>query len=200
VHSNTVDGHDMGIMVNGPATRVSVTGNTVRDADRHGVALINGVEEATVTGNVIDEVGTGVYLRDSTGEVKGNTVEDADVHGVTLVGEVGGSEVSFNVLAGSGASALDTHRSDGRVVRTTNNTDGWHDTTPWYVWFRKLLQPMNALWTILALLLAVSALRARRTRGVIEHPYAHQMAHQGYQAIPQPKVVDLTEQQTAAVR
>ncbi|MPY95143.1 MAG: right-handed parallel beta-helix repeat-containing protein, partial [Acidimicrobiia bacterium] len=182
--NNLVEGHDMGIMVNGPARRVAVTGNTVRDSARHGVALVNGVTDSTVTGNVVEGSATGVYLRDSTGQVKGNTVQEAGSHGVSLVGRVGGSDVSFNVLAGSGASALDTIRSTGEVSTSTNNVDGWHDTTPWYFLLKKLLKPMNALWTALAVLIILSAVRSRRDNGVIEHPYAHQMAHQGILPLP----------------
>lgn len=193
LQSNTIEGHDMGIMVIGPARRISVTGNTVVDSDRHGVALVDGVLEATVSGNVVDRSTTGVYLRDSSGLVKGNTIEGASSHGVSLVGAADGSEVSYNVLAGTGASALDTRRSDGDVAATSNNTDGWHDTTPWYMWFKKLLQPMSLLWSVLALLIVVSAVRSRRANGAIVHPYAHQMAHHGIMPVPQPRPDDTTE-------
>lgn len=185
--SNTfAAGHDMGIVVNGPATRVSITANTVRGSNRHGIALVNSVTDSTVTGNVVDGASTGVYLRDSTGEVRGNTVQGASGHGVSLVGQVDGTKVSFNVLAGTGASALDTRRSAGDIASTTNNLAGWHDTTPWYVLLKRLLRPMNALWTGLAVLIAVSAVRGRRSTLDIVHPYAHQLAHQGVLPIPNP--------------
>jgi parallel beta-helix repeat protein len=193
VENNVIRGHDMGIVVNGPAEKVSVTGNTVSDSDRHGVALVNGVTGSTVTGNVVDGSSTGVYLRDSSAQVKGNTVEDARSHGVSLVGDVDGTDVSYNVLAGSGQSAFDANRSDGPVSSASNNTDGWHDTSPWYLWFKKLLQPMSALWSVLLALVIISAVRSRRANGVIEHPYAHQMSHQGHLPVPSPVTIDLTE-------
>jgi hypothetical protein len=94
------------------------------------------------------------------------------------VGRVDGAAVSFNVLAGSGASALDKARSVGAITTTTNNTDGWHDTSPWYLWLKKLLRPINVLWLVVALLILVTAIRRRHTRGgaAIEHPYAAQLA------------------------
>jgi len=107
------------------------------------------------------------------------------------VGGVDGSEASYNVLAGSGSSALDTRRSHGDIASTTNNTDGWHDTTGWVVIFKKLLQPMTALWSALAVLIVVSAIRGRRGDRPIEHPYARQAAT--FDAVPAspPLVIDL---------
>jgi parallel beta-helix repeat protein len=191
VQNNRVDGHDMGIWVSGPSERIAVVGNTVVDSDRHGLALVDGVTDATVTGNVVDGSSTGIYLRDSAGMVNGNTVADARSHGVSFVGGVDGSEASYNVLAGSGSSALDTRRSHGDIASTTNNTDGWHDTTGWVVIFKKLLQPMTALWSALAVLIVVSAIRGRRGDRPIEHPYARQAAT--FDALPAspPLVIDL---------
>jgi parallel beta-helix repeat protein len=192
--NNIVDGHDMGILVNGPSERVSVTGNTVRNSDRHGIALVNGVADSTITGNIVDGSSTGVYVRDSSADVKGNTIEDARSHGVSLVGNVDDTGVSYNVLAGSGPSALDVNRSQGDVSSSMNSTDGWHDTSPWYFWFKKLLQPMSALWSVLLILVIISAIRGRRAGGRIAHPYAHQMAHQGHLPVPSPRVIDLSDQ------
>jgi hypothetical protein len=186
VTGNIATGHDMGIVVEGPATGVSITGNTVRDSTRHGIAVVDEVTGFTVTGNVVERSATGVYLRDSTGAVRGNTIQAAAAHGVSLVGRVGGSEVSFNVLAGRGASALDTRRSNGEVATDTNNLEGWHDTTPWHVVLRKMLRPMNALWTGIIVLIVLSAIRARRSTKGVEHPYAHQLAHHGAVPMPQP--------------
>ena len=151
----------MGIVVKGPASDISITGNTVRDVNRHGIALLDGVTRSTVTGNVVDDARTGIYVRDSTAEVRGNTVQGAGSHGVSLVGQVSGTQVQYNVLAGTGPSALDTDRSSGDVERTGNQVSGWHDTTPWYFVFKKLLHPMTALWTLIALLVVTSAVRGR---------------------------------------
>jgi hypothetical protein len=196
VQNNRVVGNDMGVVVDGPAERVSVTGNDVVDTARHGIALVDGVTASTVTGNVVSGASTAVYVRDSSVRVKGNTVQDASSHGVSLVGNVRDSDVSFNVLSGTGASALDTVRSSRTATTSGNATTGWHDTTPWYFWFKKLLQPMNSLWALIALLALVSAVRSRRYATPVVHPYAHQMAHHGHLPIPAPaapeRPIDLT--------
>lgn len=187
LNNNEISGHDMGIRVAGEADRISITGNQIHDSERHGIALVDGVVGSTITGNVVDEAGTGVYIRDSAVAVKGNTVQRATVHGVTLVGQVDGTEVSYNALAGRGGSALDVRRSHGNFTEDTNNSDGWKDTTPWWRELRRLLQPMTALWTILLLLVGTSAIRGRKAPSTVGHPYAHQMAHRGVIPVPQPR-------------
>lgn len=199
VQNNRVHDNDMGIVVTGPASRISVTGNDVGSTNRHGIALVDGVENTTVTGNVVDGAMTGIYLRGSSAEIKGNTVQNARSHAVSLVGEVRGTDVAFNVLAGTGASALDTMRGKGHVTSSGNRLDGWHDTTPWYFWFKKLLHPMTALWVAIAVLASLSAFRSRRRDSAIVHPYAHQMAHQGVPTLPEALVIDLTGSGATAV-
>jgi parallel beta-helix repeat protein len=196
VQNTSVSGHEMGIMVNGPATGISLTGNQVDGSSRHGIALVNGVSDSTVTGNIVDGSSTGVYLRDSSVQVKSNTIQGARSHGVSVVGAADGTEVSFNVLSGSGASGYDATRSSGSVANTMNDLDAWSDTSPWYIWFKKLLQPMNLLWAFIALFVIVSALRSRRDRAgrhFARHPYPHQMAPTNRLPVPLPEVIDLTE-------
>jgi hypothetical protein len=190
LQNNRIEGHDMGIWVSGPAERISVVGNTVSGSDRHGIAIVDGVADATATGNVVDGASTGVYVRDSAADVTGNTITGARSHGVAFVGDADGSVASFNVLAGQGASALDLGRSHGDVDSTTNNTDGWDDTTGWARILGKLLQPMTALWVVLSALLVVSAIRGRRGDRTIEHPYARQASH--YEELPPVPIIDLT--------
>lgn len=106
-------------------------------------------------------------------QVEGNTIRRAAAHGISLVGRAGSTSVQYNVLAGTGESALDVHRSRGEITTLGNQTGGWHDTSPWYLWFKKLLQPMTALWTLIVALVGASALRSRRSSGEIVHPYHH---------------------------
>ncbi|WP_432505839.1 right-handed parallel beta-helix repeat-containing protein [Kineococcus arenarius] len=198
IQNNRLSGNDMGIVVQGPAQRVSVTGNDVSRSVRHGIAFTDGVTDATATGNVVDGAATGVYVRASTARIRGNTVQGATGHGVSLVGDVEGSEVSLNVLAGAGASALDTTRSTGTFTERDNALDGWDDTSPWWFWFKKLLQPMTALWVIILVLIGASAVRGRGRDRAVAHPYAHQMAHQGHLPVPAPpsapqRVIDLRD-------
>lgn len=202
VQNNHLSGNDMGIVVTGPANRVSVTGNQVHSTRRHAVALEDGVTASTVTGNVVDGAATGVYVRDSVAQVTGNTIEAARSHGVSLVGRVSGSQVAYNVLAGHGASAFDSNRSAGVFHDVQNQVNGWHDTTPWYYVFKRLLHPMNALWLIIFGLLLLSALRSRRNGRVVAHPYAHQMEHRQMEPVgtlPEPETIDLRDDRTPSV-
>ena len=186
--NNTIDGS--GVVVQGPASRISINGNTVSDGGDHGVALLDGVTTSKVTGNVVEGSSTGVFVRDSTAEVEHDTVAGAGSHGVSLIGSVGGSVLAFNRLSGTGASALDTARSDGDISRSSNDTAGWSDTTPFDA-FKLLLHPMNALWAVLILVLAVTAIQHRRYRGKISHPYANQLAHAQHMALPEA-TIDIT--------
>nr|WP_240896698.1 right-handed parallel beta-helix repeat-containing protein [Kineococcus vitellinus] len=201
VANNTVSGGTMGIVVREEADDVSVTGNRVTGSTRHGIALLDGVQASTVTGNVVGGAATGIYLRDAVAAVRGNTVEDARSHGISLVGAVGGAEVRLNALSGRGASALDSMRSTGEFTSAQNVDQGWDDTSPWWFWFRKLLQPMTALWVLLLGLLAVTAVRGVGRERSIVHPYAHQMAHQGGVAVPAPgepaRIIDVRDQTVA---
>jgi hypothetical protein len=186
--NNTIDGS--GVVVQGPANQISINGNTVRDGGVHGVALLDGVKTSKVTGNVVEGSDTGVFVRDSTAAVEHNTVAEAGAHGVSLIGSVGGSVLSFNRLSGTGGSALDTSRADGDIARTSNDTAGWSDTTPFDV-FKLLRHPMNALWAALVVVLAATAIQRRRYRGKIAHPYANQLAHAQPIALPET-TIDLT--------
>ena len=185
VHNNRVTDSDVGIAVTGPAEGVSIIDNEIADAPRQGIALVDGVRLSTVTGNSVDGTGTGIYLRDSAGQVNGNTIQRAAAHGVSLVGQVAGSDVAGNVLAGSGASALDVARSSGAVASSGNQVGGWHKyTSPGYFWFNKMLQPLTLLWVMIAMLLLLSLARNRlslahaRKEDLVVHPYTHQITPQ----------------------
>jgi hypothetical protein len=45
---------------------------------------------------------------------------------------------------------------------------------------------MTAMWTAIAVLIITSAIRSHGNHGAIEHPYAHQMAHQEHLPMPMP--------------
>ena len=107
--------------------------------------------------------------------------------------DVEASVVMDNVIGGSGASAVDDRRGNGDVLISNNDTDSWHDPSPWYFWYKKLLQPMSLLWAVIVILVAISAVRSRRQNGAIQHPYAHQMAHQGHLPIPDPSEHSTTD-------
>nr|MDT0662372.1 right-handed parallel beta-helix repeat-containing protein [Micromonospora sp. DSM 115978] len=173
VQNNTIEGGDMGIVAREGTRDVSITGNQLTGQDRQGIAVRDGVAGAVVTGNVVRETETGVYLRDAVAEIRGNTVQDVTNHGITLVGNGEGSTVSFNVVAGVGPSAIDTPRAHGDIEIKENQTFAWYDTRSFWVKFRHYASPMTMLWTGILLLIVFSALRgagARRRSG-IRDPY-----------------------------
>ncbi|MEU6341136.1 right-handed parallel beta-helix repeat-containing protein [Streptomyces sp. NPDC046977] len=175
VQDNTVNGGDMGIVVRKDAEKVAVTGNHLVGQSRQGISVRDGVTGAKVTGNIVEDADTAVYVRDSVAEVRGNTVENAGNHGVSLVGDIGGSTISYNVIAGVGPSAIDRTRSSGDVTLKQNQTFAWYDTSSFWVKFRHYASPMTLLWAGILLLILFSALlgqRGRRTRGQLgRHPY-----------------------------
>lgn len=178
VQNNEVVGGDMGIVARQGADQVAITGNRVHGQRRQGIAVRDGVTGATVTGNIVENTDTGIYVRDSAAEVRGNTVHEATNHGVTLLGDDHGSLVSYNVIAGVGPSAIDTSRSTAKVSLSQNQTFAWHDTSSFWIKFRHYASPMTLLWTgVLVLILFSAAMGRRRSRAIPRaaaprHPYA----------------------------
>ncbi len=176
VSANDLNGGDMGVVVRGGAKDVSVVGNRVSLPARQGIALRDGVSGAVVSGNIIDGGNTSVYLRDAAATVKRNTLTDATMHAVTLVGNVGSTEVTGNTISGRGPSAIDAKRAEDLNMRRWDNENSWNDTTPFFVTLKRFLQPLTAMWIILAALLLFTAARgARRVRRFV-HPYADKAA------------------------
>ncbi|MDQ0368366.1 right-handed parallel beta-helix repeat-containing protein [Catenuloplanes indicus] len=172
VQNNEVTGSEAGIVARQGADRVTITGNRVSGAVRHGIAVRDEVTAATVTGNIVTDVDNGVYVRDSSAEVRGNTVEEATNHGIAMVGAVDGSVVSHNVISGVGPSALDLSRADGDLTAADNQAGAWYDTSSFWVKFRHYASPMTMLWTAIVLAIAFSAVMgARRRRTGFFHPY-----------------------------
>ncbi|RKS71340.1 copper-binding protein NosD [Motilibacter peucedani] len=171
VSSNIVTGNDMGIVASGAVHTLAVTGNQVTGSERQGIALRDGITGASVSGNQVEKGSIGLYVRSSVAKVFGNTVRGASSHGIALVGSLDGSSVTSNVLAGRGPSAIDSHRQHGADV-ASNTTSDWVDTTALWAKAKRLIHPMTVIWVFLLLLLAVTAVRGRRARGVMGHPYA----------------------------
>ncbi|XVQ10656.1 right-handed parallel beta-helix repeat-containing protein [Spirillospora sp. CA-255316] len=178
VQNNRIIGGDMGVVVREKATRMQISGNQVSSPSRQGIVLRDGVSGASVAGNVISGTETALYLRDSTGAVTGNTVQSASRHGLTLRGTVAGTQITGNTLSGTGTSVLDVDRATGSYVNANNNTKGWHKTAGFWTWVKRLLKPMNIIWFLVFLLVAVSMYRSRDAgmrigrRG--SHPYENQ--------------------------
>jgi hypothetical protein len=173
VNANDLQGNDMGVVVRGGAEDVSVVGNRVTEPIRQGIAIRDGVNKSMVTGNIVSGGNTSVYVRDSAATVQRNTLSDADAHAISLVGTVSETKVTENTISGRGPSAIDTKRAaDVNMHRWKNDEGNWHDTTPFVVTLKRFLQPLTAMWLLLAALLIFTAARgARRVRRVV-HPYA----------------------------
>lgn len=173
VTANRVSGNDMGIVVRHAASTLSIVGNTVERQARQGIALRDGVSEATVSGNIVSGGETSIYLRDSAGAVKFNTLTDATMHSVTLVGDAARAVVDRNTISGRGPSAIDYSRATGFSLRhVENDVSRWEDTTPFLVTLKRLAQPLTVLWTVLALIVVATALRGLRSRRSRRSPYA----------------------------
>ncbi|WP_198168411.1 right-handed parallel beta-helix repeat-containing protein [Herbidospora yilanensis] len=183
VQTSEVVGGDMGIVVRAGAEAVQLSGNKVTDQKRQGIALRDGVTNAHVSGNTITGAPTGVYLRDSNGQVIGNkitTLKDPNAHGVTVVGAADGSEIARNTIVGAGTSAVSTARSSGDVNDHNNDEKRWVDTSTFWSKVKRYVKPMNVIWAGVILLILLSALRSRgvmdRRRDSIVDPYEHQQA------------------------
>ncbi|RLK47988.1 parallel beta helix pectate lyase-like protein [Microbacterium telephonicum] len=176
VDANTVDGHDMGIVVADAVSDVTITDNLVQHSSEHAIALRGGVTGATVQGNDIDGGEVGIYLRDASGSVDRNTIIGVSNHAVTLIAATGATQITNNDVSGRGPSAIDIARA-GSIDPTTraNDVDAWVSTKPLDVILRSIFQPLTVLWLILGALVvfsAISGVRARRKNAGIRHPYA----------------------------
>ncbi|MFD9390191.1 right-handed parallel beta-helix repeat-containing protein [Streptomyces sp. NPDC060000] len=181
VQNNRVVGGDMGIVARKDATKVAITGNHLSGQSRQGISVRDGVTAATITGNIVESTDTGIYIRDSVGEVRGNTIQDGTNHGISLVGTVDQSLISYNVISGVGPSAVDTTRAHGGITVKQNQTFAWHDTSSFWIKFRHYASPMTLLWAGMLLLILFSAVlgrsqsrrgRRRAGRGMPgSHPY-----------------------------
>ncbi|MFD9114030.1 right-handed parallel beta-helix repeat-containing protein [Streptomyces bottropensis] len=162
VQNNRVEGGDMGIVARKDATKVAITGNRLTGQSRQGISVRDGVTAATITGNIVEGTETGIYIRDSVGEIRGNTIQDGTNHGITMVGGVSESIITYNVISGVGPSAVDTTRAHGDIAVKQNQTFAWHDTSSFWVKFRHYASPMTLLWAFILLLILVSAVLGRR--------------------------------------
>ncbi|MDX3522110.1 right-handed parallel beta-helix repeat-containing protein [Streptomyces scabiei] len=162
VQNNRVEGGDMGIVARKDATKVAITGNRLTGQSRQGISVRDGVTAATITGNIVEGTETGIYVRDSVGEIRGNTIQDGTNHGITMVGGVSESIITYNVISGVGPSAVDTTRAHGDIAVRQNQTFAWHDTSSFWVKFRHYASPMTLLWTFILLLILFSAVLGRR--------------------------------------
>lgn len=163
LRSNHTVGNQMGIVVTGDATAVTLEGNTVEGAARQGIALRDAGTDLRVIDNRIIGGDIGVYVRDAGGRIERNRISDVGNHGIALVGATGASAIVGNIVSGAGPSAIDVHRTTGTAVRS-NDTTGWTSTKPLEIILGRVFQPLTVLWLVIALILLVSLAVGRRRR------------------------------------
>jgi hypothetical protein len=184
---NSIVGNQMGIVVRKSAQQVLISGNRLLKQDRQGISILDGVQGVTINNNVIDGAATGIYVRNASADITGNTVNGASIHGVTLLDDDAGSLVNGNVVAGIGSEAIDTHREQGRIAVSGNQTAGWYESTALWVRVRSLISPQTVVWLSLFVFVAFFSLKGKWMRGTgyrrdtssnpeefALHPYAQQ--------------------------
>jgi parallel beta-helix repeat protein len=171
--ANQLLSNEFGVVVREGAKNVSVANNTVSGSTKTGIAVLDRVGGATVSDNAVSGGDIGVQSRDSSVVLQRNTLTGSANHGVSVVGAAGGVRLDHNVVTGRGASAIDTLRAvDLDTQAMVNDTEGWHDTTPWPVTLKRFLQPLTLLWLLLGTVVLVTALRGLRRQSRFGHPYA----------------------------
>lgn len=171
VRRNTISGSTFGIVVSEGATNVTIDENRISGADKQGIALKEGVQGA-VTGNAVEGGHSGIHIRDSSVVVERNTVEDVHGHGVTFVGDVAGSVAGLNLITGEGNSPIDSVRASGASIKDNNDISGWTYVNLVDRIIRIISKPMTFMWTLLALLLLITAFRGSSSRdGGFSSPY-----------------------------
>lgn len=161
---NTVTGGDFGIVVGKGSQGIAVEENRVDGAVKQGIALRDG-SQGSVFGNLVIGGDIAIYVRDSKAEVTRNTIQEVSSHGVTMVGATNGSTIAQNLIDGQGNSPIDTVRGKGVTVSDNNKSPGWVYQNIKERVLRVVTKPMTMLWTILALLLLLTAFRGFRYRG-----------------------------------
>lgn len=164
VRRNTIEGSEFGIMVGDAAQGIAIQDNRVTEPLKQGIAFRDG-SQGEISGNVVSGGSIGIYARDSKVAVVRNTVDDVTSHGITLVGATDASVIAQNLIDGQGNSPIDTVRASGVTQLDNNETSGWiyQNLTERIV--RVVTKPMTLLWTVLALLLLVTAFRGFRYKG-----------------------------------
>ena len=172
VRSNTISDSLMGIVVQDAASGVTVDDNHLSNLATQAIALRDGVTGGKITNNTVSNSIVGVYLRDAAADVESNRFTNMTNHGISALGA---AEISVrsNIISGSGPSAVDLKRA-ANATTSHNTTSEWTVTKPFWQMVVSFFQPLTILWTVLGLILVFTALRGRRLKRTIRHPYADQ--------------------------
>ena len=161
---NTIIGNQMGIVVTKATDTISIFDNVLKQQNREGISLINGVSKAAVSDNRIEGATTGIYVRGSEVELAKNVISGASLHAITMLGPDAGSVVEDNKLGGAGVSALDTARVTGKITIGTEYVGTWNNTTPLLKRIQAMIRPLTLIWLGIFTVIVVAAYRNWRTR------------------------------------
>jgi parallel beta-helix repeat protein len=172
IAGNTVARNVMGIVVSGATTGITIKSNEVTDSQKQGIALKDSGLDAKVMDNTVSNTRIGIYVRDAGGDFEGNQISGVSNHGISLLGATGNSTIVNNTISGVGPTAIDVARTSNSAVRN-NDIGGWQGTKPLLVVLRSVFQPLTILWVLIAFVVLVSLLFARRRKMILD-PFASQ--------------------------
>ncbi|RJT80930.1 hypothetical protein D6T63_06950 [Arthrobacter cheniae] len=169
---NTIQGNEVGVVVNYGAEGVSIIDNEIRDQHKQGIAVREAGAQADIRRNTISGGDTGVYVRDATASITGNTMSSLSGHGVSLLGNVPDTRVAGNDVGGYGTVAIWDETSTGAVVEE-NDLLSWHPAPTVHSVMNSVFQPLTFIWLLLGALLVATAFTRKRHLRVrtIRDPY-----------------------------
>lgn len=172
IRANTVSGSQSGIVADASASAVMITGNHLDSQATQAIALRDGVTSGVVEDNTISGGSVGIYLRNAGARVQNNVITGVTNHGISAIGTVP-IQISTNTISGSGPSPVDLKRASNTTSENNTAAD-WTLTRSFWQMLVSFFQPLTIVWTLLALLVLLTAFAGHRHRGTVKHPYAAQ--------------------------
>ncbi|MET3812134.1 right-handed parallel beta-helix repeat-containing protein [Arthrobacter sp. UYEF3] len=171
--ANSITGNDRGIDLSRAVADAKIEGNRFENQRTRSISVTDGAPDTLVQSNTITGGTTAIYLRNTPGTVTRNTMTGLTFHGITINGN-SSVQLHGNTISGTGPSALNLRESHGSVTRGGNDTQGWDKTAPFWSRVANFFQPLTVIWTLLGLILLLTAVTGRHARRQIVHPYAAQ--------------------------
>lgn len=173
LRANIIADNDRGIDLSRAVADAKIVGNRFENQKTRSVSVTDGAPDTLVHSNTIVGGTTAIYLRNTPGTVTRNTMTGLTLHGITING-TSPVQLHGNTISGTGPSALNLRESHGSVTRSGNDTRGWDKTAPFWTRVANFFQPLTVIWTLLGLILLLTAVKGRHARRKIMDPYAAQ--------------------------
>jgi hypothetical protein len=170
-----ISGGDMGIVLAQAPQQVTISDNTVRDAERQGIAIRDQAAAVRASGNRVSGGDVGIYARNSEVFLERNAITDSAQFGITVAGSMRGSKVSDNEISGSGAGATAINAERAFNVSVEGNVvDGWVTSRSLQQVLATIFQPLTILWSAILAVVALAIFwrlgrGPRRIRAEAEH-------------------------------